>query len=81
MTKEDIRKALREGRDFTTVFPFQKDGQKCLIYKAPWPDNNTAADMDDIIYVPDIYLNEISDITEKKNLKEEDKTQNEICAQ
>lgn len=73
MTKEDIRKELESGKSFSSVFPFQKEGQKCMIFKAPWPDTKALTDrIDDVVYVPDTSLNEISDITEKKNLKEDD---------
>lgn len=72
MTKEDIKRELESGRSFLSVFPFQKEGQKCTIFKAPWPDTEALTDhMDDVVYVPDTSLNEISGIVDKTDLNED----------
>lgn len=68
MTKNDIkRKMITEGSSFAKAFPFEKSGQECTIFKTEWP-LDVAAHLDDVIYVPDICLNDIdvysTDLTE-----------------
>lgn len=52
MNKQEIVGQLKKGKILSHLFDFT-DGQECLIYKG----NFTATD--DVIYIPDIYLNEI----------------------
>lgn len=62
MTKQEVIKQLKKGKVLSDLFIFT-EGQECLIHKG-----NFAA-TDDIIYIPDIYLNEISTnnpLTEEK---------------
>lgn len=53
MTKEEIRRRLLAGETLDSILPF-RSGQECEIFKA----ENFALG-DEVIYVPDIYLNEI----------------------
>lgn len=53
MTKQEVIEQLKKGKTLSDLFIFT-EGQECLIHKG-----NFAA-TDDIIYIPDIYLNKIS---------------------
>lgn len=53
MTKSDLGAHLRNGKTLSEVLPFTP-GQDCDIYKA----EEFSTD-DTILYIPDIYLNEI----------------------
>lgn len=53
MTKQEVIEQLKKSKTLSDLFIFT-EGQECLIHKG-----NFAA-TDDIIYIPDIYLNEIS---------------------
>ena len=56
VTKKDLKQSLEENYlPLNEIFNFT-DGQDCLIYKATDFDK---AEMDDIVYIPDICLNEI----------------------
>ena len=65
MTKQEILKLLRNGVKLNQIFDFIS-GQECEIYKA---DDWTQAREDDIVYIPDISLN---DICIDKNIHFED---------
>jgi len=52
MTKEQLKSKLESGCMLSEIFDFI-DGQECLIYKGEFETT------DNIIYIPDIYLNEI----------------------
>ena len=54
MTTEELKAKLKKGTLLVDLFDF-KDGQECLIYKA---DEFEVSD--NIIYIPDIYLNDIN---------------------
>lgn len=56
MTKKDLKERLDAGAILVDLFDFT-DGQECLIYKGEFEVS------DEIIYIPDIYSNEIE--TEK----------------
>jgi len=68
MTKTELEKRLFAGERMCDLFTFFA-GQECEIYKA-----ESFQDGDEIIYIPDIYLNEIiveesvSDTEELKNI-------------
>lgn len=53
MNKAELRAKLETGEKLENIFNFA-DGQDCLIYKA---DHFEVSD--NIIYIPDIYLNDI----------------------
>lgn len=53
ITKQQLEELLSKGTTLETVFEF-KEGQDCLIFKADEFKNT-----DDIIYIPDIFLNQI----------------------
>ena len=53
MTKTEFKSALRAGKIIEDLLPLVA-GQECIIYKA---DSFTTGD--DIIYIPDVFLNEI----------------------
>mgnify|MGYP005762097097 CR=1 FL=1 len=53
MTKEELRNSLHQGNLISELFEFTP-GQECDIYKGKWQVS------DEIIYIPDIYLNSIS---------------------
>ena len=53
MTREDIRSALSAGKMLIDLLPFGP-GQDCEIFKS---DKFSAGD--DVIYIPDVLLNEI----------------------
>ena len=57
MTKVELKLKLEEGKIMDDLFHFTK-GQECLIYKADL-DPAHPVSMDEIIYIPDISLNEI----------------------
>lgn len=65
MTKQEILKLLRNGVKLNQIFDFIS-GQECEIYKS---DDWTQAREDDIVYIPDISLN---DICIDKNIHFED---------
>lgn len=52
MTKSKLEHLLRTGAKMNELFDFS-DGQECLIYKGNWSLG------EEIIYIPDIFLNEI----------------------
>lgn len=54
MTKEYLRKELECGKALKDIFSFT-DGQDCTIYKGKFDLKNR----EDIIYIPDISLNDI----------------------
>ena len=54
MTKEYLRKELECGKRLKDLFEFS-DGQDCIIYKGKFDLNNA----ENIIYIPDIFLNDI----------------------
>ena len=56
MTKDELRKELKAGVKLEDIFEFT-DGQDCLIYKGKFLPGIIG---DDICYIPDIYLNEIT---------------------
>ena len=53
ITKQTLRELLSKGTTLESIFEF-KEGQNCLIFKA-----EKFKDTEDIIYIPDITLNEI----------------------
>lgn len=57
MTKEELKLHLEQGRTMDEAFAL-RDGQSCTIYKA---DQFTEGP--DIIYIPDLALNEIPEVT------------------
>lgn len=54
ITKEYLRKELECGKRLKDLFEFS-DGQDCIIYKGKFDMNNA----ENIIYIPDIFLNDI----------------------
>lgn len=54
MTREILRKELECGKRLKDLFEFS-DGQDCIIYKGKFNLNNA----ENIIYIPDIFLNDI----------------------
>lgn len=54
MTKEYLRKELECGKRLKDIFEFS-DGQDCIIYKGKFDLENR----EDIIYIPNIFLNDI----------------------
>lgn len=54
MTREILRKELECGKRLKDLFEFS-DGQDCIIYKGKFDLNNA----ENIIYIPDIFLNDI----------------------
>lgn len=58
MTKEETKKLLEQGKRIDEIFQLS-EGQDCMIYKGEWPDNPEASD--EIIYIPDIDLNDLED--------------------
>ena len=52
MTKKELKNKLIKGSHLEIIFDFS-DGQECLIYKGKFEVS------DEIIYIPDIDLNEI----------------------
>lgn len=54
MTQEELRKELENGKMLKDLFDFSL-GQDCIIYKADKFEIS-----DNIIYIPDIFLNDIS---------------------
>lgn len=56
MTKDELRKELKAGVKLEDIFEFT-EGQDCLIYKGKFLPGIIG---DDICYIPDIYLNEIT---------------------
>ena len=63
MTKNEVIKELQAGKTLEDLFEFT-DGQECLIYKA---DEFEVSD--NVIYIPDIFLNEI--VTDRVLTEEE----------
>ena len=53
MNKEILISRLRKGEVLEDILPLS-DGQECLIFKA-----NKFTEGDDILYIPDVFLNEI----------------------
>lgn len=54
ITKECLRKELECGKALKDIFEFT-DGQYCIIYKGEFDLEN----VENIIYIPDIFLNDI----------------------
>lgn len=54
MTREILRKELECGKRLKDIFKFS-NGQYCIIYKGKFDLNNA----ENIIYIPDIFLNDI----------------------
>ena len=54
MTKEILRKELECGKALKDIFEFS-DSQDCIIYKGKFDLDNA----ENIIYIPDIFLNDI----------------------
>lgn len=52
MTIDEVRERIYKGECLSDMFEFT-DGQECMIYKGEWNPG------DDVIYIPDIDLNEI----------------------
>lgn len=52
MTREEAKELLEQGKRIDEIFPLS-EGQDCMIYKGEWSEG------DDIIYIPDIELNEL----------------------
>jgi hypothetical protein len=52
MNKQEVRKQLLQGKTLQQLFEFT-DGQECPIYKGEFEKS------DNIIYIPDIWLNDI----------------------
>ena len=52
MTVSEVKERILKGECLSDMFEFT-DGQECLIYKGEWNPG------DEVIYIPDIYLNEI----------------------
>ena len=52
MTVNEARERIIKGECLSDMFEFT-DGQECLIYKGDWNSGN------EVIYIPDIDLNEI----------------------
>ena len=69
MTRDQAKKLLLEGKKIGEIFDLIP-GQECMIYKGEWPDNPEASD--EIIYIPDIDLNDLEDadvpVSEKLSL-------------
>lgn len=53
MTKTELNSCLKAGHVLEDLLPLT-DGQECLIYKA-----TKFSEGEDIIYIPDVFLNEI----------------------
>ena len=53
VTKEQLKERLKNGEHLEDIFEFS-DGQECLIYKGDFEVS------DNIIYIPDIWLNELN---------------------
>lgn len=70
MTKSDIKIRLQKGEYFTDMMKLS-DGQDCKIVKEGW-SKNIRASLNDVIYVPDISLN---GLTEAVNAKDPSKEQ------
>lgn len=52
INKNELKARLKQGELLGDIFNFT-DGQECLIYKGKFEKS------DNIIYIPDIYLNEL----------------------
>lgn len=55
MTKQDIRDWLMAGEALVNVFPYNKNGQDCTIFKT-----ESLGKPDDVVYIPDISLNDLN---------------------
>jgi len=68
MTKKEAERLLLQGKKIGEIFDLVP-GQDCMIYKGEWPDDTSS---EDIIYIPDIDLNELDDsdvpVSEKLSL-------------
>lgn len=62
VTKEQLKERLKNGEHLENIFQFT-DGQECLIYKGDFEVS------DNIIYIPDIWLNELN--TDSKATEED----------
>lgn len=63
INKNELKARLKQGEHLEDIFNFT-DGQECLIYKGKFEKS------DNIIYIPDIYLNELNCYTGNDFLKE-----------
>ena len=57
MTKQEIRNHLLAGENLDSILHFV-DGQECMIFKVSMEEYESCG-KDEVVYVPDIYLNEI----------------------
>ena len=57
MNKQEAKELLLSGKSIDEIFELS-DGQECWIYKSEWPSDSSS---DQIIYIPDIDLNEMDD--------------------
>ena len=57
MTKKEIRERLMDGETLGSILEF-RCGQECMMFKVDHDEFESAGD-DDVVYVPDIDLNEI----------------------
>ena len=58
MKRNEAKKLLLEGKKIGEIFDLIP-GQDCMIYKGKWPDDPEVSD--EIIYIPDIDLNDLED--------------------
>ena len=58
MKRNEAKKLLLEGKKIGEIFDLIP-GQNCMIYKGKWPDDPEVSD--EIIYIPDIDLNDLED--------------------
>ena len=74
MTKDELRVHLQSGKTLDDLFIF-RPGQECLIFKERlFPENLKAHD--EIIYIPDLFLNELHPDTPCANEEEIEETVN-----
>lgn len=75
MNKIKIKEALCNGHSLSDVIGTTDleamDGQGCTIYKAPWPEKSLD-NLDKAVYIPDLTLNDLDLIVEKRNLSPEE---------
>lgn len=55
MNKKNVKKLLENGNTIEDIFKLTA-GQDCMIYKASWNEKS-----DEIIYIPDVELNNLDD--------------------
>lgn len=72
MTKDELRTQLQAGKTLDDLFTF-RPGQECLIFKEHlFPENQKTHD--EIIYIPDLFLNELHPDTPCANEEEIEET-------